>query len=246
MPEPTADLPHNHLMEFLLGLLAPLLMAGGMTDIHLARLAATEAITAYRVDGPGELVTIGQIVAFALAALDNLRLSMTADLSLSMKLKLRGNANALNRCARDNTNLLQKARRKRPPLKRDMVEQAATVEWDATETNAEAAAQVARQETETARAMPPTSAIEHQNRLQWASVMKREAERLQANARNIPPAEQRTNSLWIDVLTEVASDLAQGKYPVATPGMSKSDLLRSTLMTSGSEFPTHLLRDAKR
>ena len=60
-------------------------------------------------------MTIGQILAFALTALDNLRLSMAPDLSLSMKLKLRGNANALNRCARDNSKLLEKARRDSTP-----------------------------------------------------------------------------------------------------------------------------------
>ncbi|MDB5400232.1 MAG: hypothetical protein JWQ55_2250, partial [Rhodopila sp.] len=88
MTEPTP----SPLMEFILTLLTPFLMTGGITDIHLARLAANEAIAAYTGETPTQLITIGQILAFALTALDNLRLSLPPDLSLSMKLKLRGNA----------------------------------------------------------------------------------------------------------------------------------------------------------
>ena len=83
------------LHQVVLSLLIPLLMAGGLTDPALAGLAAQEAITAHTADGRGQLVTTAQIVAFALASLDNLRLSADPGLSLSMKLKLRGNANAL-------------------------------------------------------------------------------------------------------------------------------------------------------
>ena len=249
MTDPSATPPPNHLMEFILGLLAPLLMGASITDIRLARIAATQAVAAYRAGGPGELVTIGQILAFALTALDNLRLSMAPDLSLSMKLKLRGNANALNRCARDNSKLLEKARRDSTPIEPGIAEQAATPGWDDPGTNHEiappqAAVQPTPQETE-APPIQPATAAEHQNRLHWASAMKREAARLQANAGNVPAAEQKTNTLWIDVLTSVASDLTQGKYPVATPGMSKTDLMRTTLMTSGSGFPAHLLKGAK-
>jgi hypothetical protein len=84
--------PPNLLMEFILSLLTPFLMTGGITDIDLARRATAETIAAYKVTGQDQLVTIAQIIAFALTSLDNLRLSLPQDLSLSMKLKLRGNA----------------------------------------------------------------------------------------------------------------------------------------------------------
>jgi hypothetical protein len=47
---------------------------------------------------------------FGLAALGSLSLSMTDNLSLSMTLRLRGNANACNRCAEQNRRALQQSR----------------------------------------------------------------------------------------------------------------------------------------
>jgi DNA polymerase III gamma/tau subunit len=83
------------LMEVILSFLTPLLLAGGITEIDLARRAAREAIAAHQTGG--SLVSIAQAVAFAMASLDSLRLSVPQDLSVTMKLRLRGNANALNR-----------------------------------------------------------------------------------------------------------------------------------------------------
>jgi hypothetical protein len=132
MTDTTASAPPpNHLLEYILGVLAPFLMAGSITDIHFARLAATEAIAAYKADGQAELVTIGRILAFALTALDNLRLSVAPDLSLSMKLKLRGNASALDRSARSNTRMLADTRRQLTPPDPSIAEQAAMTAWDA-------------------------------------------------------------------------------------------------------------------
>ena len=103
MPEPSQSDP---LLQVVLSLLTPLLMAGGITDTDLARRAARQAIAACN-GGQGQLVTIAQIVGFAFASLDNLRLSAAPDLSLSMKLKLRGNANALNRSTQRSTAALE-------------------------------------------------------------------------------------------------------------------------------------------
>ena len=102
------------LMAFVVALLASL-MSPTLADQHLARCAAREALGAHRTSGDGELVTSARIVGFALTALDTLRLSMPEDLSLSMKLKLRGNANALNRSARDTAHILRQALPTPPP-----------------------------------------------------------------------------------------------------------------------------------
>lgn len=85
------------MMELALNLLTPFFTAAGLTDPALARQTAKETIAAY--NAPDRLLTVAQIITFALAAIDNLRLSLPEDLSLSMKLKLRGNANALNRAS---------------------------------------------------------------------------------------------------------------------------------------------------
>jgi hypothetical protein len=80
-------------------------VSGG--DIGFARAAALETVNAYRTRNAADLVSIAQIVAFDLAALGSLSLSMADNLSLSVTLRLRGNANALNRSAEHNRRALQ-------------------------------------------------------------------------------------------------------------------------------------------
>jgi hypothetical protein len=108
MTQPAAE--PTPLMAFVLAILTTLI-APTLLDRRLARLAAEEAIAAYQPTSGTELIAISQIVAFALSALDTLRLSMPEDVSLSMKLKLRGNANAANRAVRDSTDHLTQSRR---------------------------------------------------------------------------------------------------------------------------------------
>jgi hypothetical protein len=105
MTRPTASSPHKGsthtmieptpLMEVILGFLTPLMLAAGLTDTGLARRAAQQAIADNPPGAP--LIATAQIVAFAMAALDSLRLAAPADLAVTTKLRLRGNANALNR-----------------------------------------------------------------------------------------------------------------------------------------------------
>jgi hypothetical protein len=82
------------LLAVLLTLLIPLLTTGSAAD---AGRAAEQAVAAYRAGGQDQLVSIAQIVGFAVTSLDTLRLSMDAELSVPMKLRLRGNAAALSR-----------------------------------------------------------------------------------------------------------------------------------------------------
>jgi hypothetical protein len=263
MTEPTP----SPLMEFILTLLTPFLMTGGITDIHLARLAANEAIAAYTGETPTQLITIGQILAFALTALDNLRLSLPPDLSLSMKLKLRGNANALNRSARDQTQRLDRAKIAAAPPHPSIAEQAAMAAWDDIETGIETEAEIGPQPSTnppepapnahppenhppenhqpaaaTSAPAPTTPATaKQQNSLHWANAMRTAATRLRAKTPHVPPAQQKTNMLWVDVLTGVASDLTRGQPPAAT----KTASMRTTLMASGATFPAHIVSPAK-
>ncbi len=91
------------------GFLVPLLLAGG-GDTALAHAAAHAAIAGAAAPGPdaAALLTLTRMVGYALAELDALRLS--AAVSLTMKLKLRGNANALNRSAQRMTEALAAGR----------------------------------------------------------------------------------------------------------------------------------------
>ena len=243
MTQPT----QSHLLPFIISLLTPLLTAGGITDLNLARLAAQETIDAYRAGGQQELLTISQVVAFALTALDNLRLSMPAELSLSMKLKLRGNANALNRAARDATQLLQKSHHQPEAPESSLAEQAAIAR--ASEPQPEDPAEPVEPveptqaepiRTEIPQAAPPANCTTPRDRLHWADAMQAEAAKLKAQAAITSATQRKSNLLWIDVLSDVAGRLRQGNDPIAAPAQSKASLLRTTILASDPEFAAHL------
>ena len=63
---PDEEAPASPLMMFVLATLSSM-MEPTFADLQLARLAAREAIDVYRARGQLELVTIGQIVAFAMS-----------------------------------------------------------------------------------------------------------------------------------------------------------------------------------
>jgi hypothetical protein len=205
------------LMEILPGLLAPLLMNGTVTDPARAHRAAEQAIAQYQPGTQGELVTISQIVAFALSAIDNLRLSMPDEVSLTMKLRLRGNANALNRASLQAVQALDKARAGADPI------------W------AEPCETAPIEPPEPVAATPPS---EQQNSHHWANAMTTVAAELQARAAQVPPAQRKSDELWVEVLASVAGELRQ-------PTPSKADLFRTTLMAGGGGFPAHLLPKRK-
>jgi hypothetical protein len=208
MTEPAEATP---LMTYLLAVLATL-MAPSLGDLQLAHRAAQEAIdTRHSAADP---MTTARSLAFAVTALDNLCLSMPADLSLAMKLRLRGNANALNRSAGDTTPPKRTAEMPAP----DLAEQAAITGWDQPETP------------------PPAPKTEPGDPIGLAAAMKTVAARLQTTT-TASPAQQKVNALWASTLTQVASEIALGKFPPPRPGQSRADLLRTTLMASGQEFP---------
>ena len=99
--------PGDVLLHLIVLLLAPLFLEAGGGDVNFARLAALETVGAYRARNNADLIAIAQIIAYGLASLGSLGLSMADDLSLSMILRLRGNANALNRSAEQNRRALR-------------------------------------------------------------------------------------------------------------------------------------------
>ncbi len=105
-PQPSLH-PSDILLNLITTLLAPMFLSVSGGDIGFARLAALDTVTSYRSRHSADLIAIAQIVAFGLAALGSLSLSMEDNLSLSMTLRLRGNANALNRSAEQNRRAMQ-------------------------------------------------------------------------------------------------------------------------------------------
>jgi hypothetical protein len=201
----------NPLLGFVLNLLTPFLIAGGLTDPALARQAAEQAITEA---GNHQLLTTTQIVAFALASLDNLRLSLPRDLSLSMKLKLRSNANALNRASQKATATLQTQRRDMP------------------ETSPETAKTRVRQAQPAPLTQPvdkptkaPTRPENRQTDLAWAAAMTDIATEYTAALPSLPPAQHPTHLARVGALSQIANLLETGQAPPL-----KARLLGSTAM----------------
>jgi hypothetical protein len=92
--------------------LAPLFLGTMADDIPTARRAACATLASYGAQTDQELRLVALIIAFSFGALDALGRAVGADLSVNQVLRLRGNANALNRAAQQNENRLEKLRRR--------------------------------------------------------------------------------------------------------------------------------------
>jgi hypothetical protein len=91
--------PTDILIALIVACLAPMFLGASGGDVGFARMAAMETLNAYRARNQADLLAVAQIVGFGLAVLGSLSLSMAEDISLTMTLRLRGNANALHRSA---------------------------------------------------------------------------------------------------------------------------------------------------
>lgn len=186
------DPADNPLLEFLLVVLASI-MGAALNDPALARRAAQQAIDAYQPQNTYELIATGQILSFAMAALETLRLAASPDLSPAKTLKLRANANGLNRAARDNTAILDK-------IRQTTAAQAALAAW--------------QQPAATPAAPPPATDFPNPNPA-WAAAMHRVAARLRANPPPAASIDRTVNALWIDTLNTVAHEIGHAQPPRA-------------------------------
>jgi hypothetical protein len=232
-PSPDTDLmahPADILMNLLVLLLAPMFLTASGADIGYARLAAFETINAYQARSQADLIAVAQIVACGLAALGSLSLSMTDDLSLPMILRLRGNANALNRSAEQNRRALSQSRYDGNPVSESPFTGADAMY------EAQVLASVAdtRKRIDAARARPPsveapppaappkTSAatpIDRQSQVIWTAAMNEVAEEYTAGIHNLPPAQHKAASLRTAALSSSANVLLAGAIaPLPQPG----------------------------
>jgi hypothetical protein len=198
---------NDPLLAFVLSVLTPLLMTG---DPELADRAAWQAIATHQTTDGGQLIGIAQTVGFALASLDNLRLSAAPDLSLSMKLKLRGNANALHRSTQRSAAALEHQRHADRP------------EHSEAETEA-VLEQVQTELQQSAAPAPPAPPPETDRERIWANAMTDVAAECSRALAKLPTSQRRAETIRITALRDIARHLAQGG---ATLG--KSALLNTT------------------
>ncbi len=205
--------PSDILMTLIVAFLAPMFLSASAGDIGFARMAAIETVNAYRLRNQADLVAVAQIIAFGLAALGSLSLSMADDISLSMTLRLRGNANALNRSAEQNRRVLREAQGHDPiahpaatatePVTRPDDDQAAA----ALRRDVAAAQQLAAQAEARLRA-PQCAAADQPSALSPAPI---------ASSTAAPPAtpnatpldsEQRHQAMWAIAMVQEAGEIS--------------------------------------
>jgi hypothetical protein len=219
--------PSDLLMSLIIALLAPMFLGVSSGDVGLARLAAIETVSAYRTRNYADLIAVAQIVAFGLAALGSLSLSLADDIPLALALRLRGNANALNRSAEQNRRTLSQNHGNDPTPHPTAQAYAASAYStpDEAGTMAEfnaflslAAEQQLTAESE-ARLHPPepadvaaTSALVPDKRYQemWAIAMVKEAAEISASIPHLPPAERHPASMRAAALSSTANHLLYG------------------------------------
>jgi hypothetical protein len=217
----------NALMTLIVTLLVPTFLGVTAGDIALARMAAIETINDYRARNNADLIAVAQIIACGLAALGSLSLSMDDDISLSMTLRLRGSAVALNRSAEQNRRVLNQPLRDNPtPYHLPIEPEAATSEDDgvaraggllsaaaAQELAAEAKSRL--QDPKIASQIPApaqttTKTPEKRNQEMWAIAMVKEASEITASLPNLPPAERPEASRRAALLGSTANELLTG------------------------------------
>jgi hypothetical protein len=99
--------PSDILLHVVVAFLVPMFYEASGRDLYFARMAAIETVTSYRAHTHADLIAIAQIVAYGLAALASLGTSLADTISISMALRLRGNANACSRSAEHNRRALE-------------------------------------------------------------------------------------------------------------------------------------------
>jgi hypothetical protein len=211
----------NFLKSIVIALLARLFLWSCDGDPALARLAAAEALNEFGITGYRGLIIAARIIAFELAALSSLSLSMADDMPPALALRLRGNANSLDRATERNRQALEIHRRaaRTPPVDVDAVA-ASVAETQKLVRTATACMQAAPPSAKPPRPEPvqPLQPSDDQQlwNAAWAQAMTEVAAEFTADLAKLPPAEQAREKSRIEVLLEAATALASGTTaPVA-------------------------------
>lgn len=118
-PAMSADNPADCTFETVMAFLLPFFLTGTGGNPDIARATITRLLNSYRATTPSEHDLVGRIVGFSVAALDNLRLSMTPNLSDAKLLRYRTNAVTLSR-ASDQAKKMLEASQAQQPAKTDV------------------------------------------------------------------------------------------------------------------------------
>jgi hypothetical protein len=214
--------PSGFLMNLIIALLAPMFLGVTGGDVGLAQMAAIETVNDYRARNNAGLVAVAQIIAFGLAALGSLSLSMADDISLSMTLRLRGNANACNRSAEQSRRALtgnQAEDHSPTPAEAEPEAEPEPGAFLSSAAAQELAAESDRRlqppstvKTAPAQASAPQTNAEKRNQAMWAIAMVKESGDIAANIRHLPLAEREAAAVQAAMLSGTAYELLNGAF----------------------------------
>nr|WP_294556846.1 hypothetical protein [uncultured Rhodopila sp.] len=209
-PQP-ASLETN-LVNLVIALLTPMFLWATEGDIRLARIAAAQTVTAFGVANDLNLFTVAKIIAFDIAALSSLSLSMYEEISMLLGLRLRGNAVSLDRASARNRAVLEQERRTDKAVETGDAVDAAIAEAQrmVQEAKARVQAAIAPATAPVARAQPkaePAPAAEPAKVAEPVAVAAAAPEAPAAATRT--PAQQR-QSAWAQAMTMVADEFTAG------------------------------------
>ena len=228
--------PAEVLTHLIVTLLAPMFLMASGGDPLFARMAALETVNAYRARDHVDLIAIAQLVGCALAALGSIGLSMADDLSLSMTLRLRSNATAMNRSVEHARRALKEPRPATttqtevdPAYEAAVLAQLAEAQKMVEQATARHAAQqpahVQKQAQPADRQPADRQPTDRQHNAAWAAAMSDVAGEFSASLIHLPPAERHVASRRIAALSSCANELLSGPIP---PRLHPGDLAALT------------------
>jgi hypothetical protein len=210
------------LVNLIVALLTPMFLWATEGDIRLARIAAAQTLNEHRIATRLSLFTVAKMIAFDIATLSSLSQSMYEDVSISLALRLRGNANSLDRSAERNRRAWEQSSRTAAPEETGDSIESAIAEAQRMVQEAKDRIQAAAPPRETqpeaapATPAPPSAATPssaQQRQAAWANAMTRVAEEFTADLKDLPPAERWKEMARIEALSIAAADLASGAAP---------------------------------
>ena len=210
-------------------------------DIRLAHSAAAQTLNEYRVANRLSLFTVAKIIAFDIATLSSLSLSMYEDVSMLLALRLRGNATSLDRSGERNRRLLELE--SRTAGETEVSVEAAIAEAQRMVNEAKVRIQAAAQAPETqpdpapaaepaalatrAPSPAPTSAAApaartpaEQPPTEWPDAVTEVAEAFAAGLGDVPPEKQWQEMTRMMAMTAAAADIASGAALPPVPAMA--------------------------
>ena len=206
--------PAEALTHLIATLLAPMFLMASGGDLLFARMAALETVNAYRARDQVDLIAIAQLVGCALAALGSIGLSMADDLSLSMTLRLRGSATAMNRSVEHARRALKEPRpAAATPVQVDPAYEAKVLAQLAEAQKIVEEATARFYAAEPAEIPEPAPPSDRQHNAAWAAAMSDVAEEFSASLIHLPPAERHIASRRIAALSSCANQLMTGPIP---------------------------------